>query len=257
MQDMLKTALIQTSLFWEDREANRNMLRQKIKQLDPDTDLVILPEMFTSGFTMTPEAVSEEMNGETLRWIKETAREFDIAITGSVVITEQDRFYNRLLFVHPEGTVEQYDKKHAFSLAGEDEVYDTGNDRLIVAYKGWKICPLICYDLRFPVWSRNTEDYDMLLYVANWPLPRISSWDILLQARAVENLCYCIGVNRVGEDHNGHQYPGHSAVYGVLGEQLAFSGKEETVYVTLDKQKITHYRKKLRFLDDRDDFELL
>ncbi|RNL93456.1 amidohydrolase [Sinomicrobium pectinilyticum] len=257
MQDIIKTALIQTPLVWEKPQVNRKVLRQKINELQRDTDLVVLPEMFTSGFTMNPETVAENMEGETMTWMREVAKENEIAITGSIVIREQGKYYNRLLFVYPDGKVEHYDKKHTFTLAGEDKVYDTGTKRLVVEYKGWKICPLICYDLRFPVWARNTENFDLLLFVANWPSPRIGSWDILLKARAVENLCYCIGVNRVGEDHNGHQYPGHSAVYDVLGRQMAFSQKEETLYATPDKEKITYYRDKLRFLDDRDEFQFL
>ncbi|UGU14206.1 amidohydrolase [Sinomicrobium kalidii] len=256
MNPNIKTALIQTPLIWEDPGANRQALRKKIDSLDKNTDLVVLPEMFTSGFTMKPERVAETMAGETLSWIKETAVKNNVAITGSVVIAEDGKYYNRLLFTHPDGKVEHYDKKHTFTLAGENKVYHTGKERLVVEYKGWKLCPLICYDLRFPVWARNTDAYDVLLFVANWPLPRISSWDILLRARAVENLCYCIGVNRIGRDHNGNEYPGHSAVYGVLGEQLAFSEKEEIIYTTLERDKITHYRNKLQFLEDRDEFIL-
>ncbi|MBC9795467.1 amidohydrolase [Sinomicrobium weinanense] len=256
MNAHIKTALIQTPLTWEDPEANRKVLQKKIEELEEDTNLAVLPEMFTSGFTMHPERVAENMEGKTLTWIREVAMASDVAITGSVVITENGKCYNRLLFAHPDGKVEYYDKRHTFTLAGEDKVYDTGKKRLIVEYKGWKLCPMICYDLRFPVWARNTEAYDALLFVANWPLPRISAWDTLLRARAVENLCYCLGVNRVGQDQNGHKYPGHSAVYGVLGEEIAFSDREEIIYATLEREKITHYRNKLRFLEDRDRFTI-
>lgn len=256
MYPNIKTALVQTPLIWENPEANRIVLRKKIDELDKDTDLAVLPEMFTSGFTMQPEQVAENMEGKTLSWIREAAMTNDVAVAGSVVIEESGKYYNRLLFAHPDGKVEYYDKKHTFTLAGEDKVYHTGEKRLVVEYRGWKLCPMICYDLRFPVWARNTEAYDVLLFVANWPLPRISAWDTLLRARAVENLCYCIGVNRVGKDQNGHEYPGHSAVYGVLGEEIAFSDREEIIYATLEREKITHYRYKLRFLEDRDGFTI-
>ncbi|RAV27585.1 amidohydrolase [Sinomicrobium soli] len=252
----MKVALIQTTLEWENPEANRKLLETRIKALETDTGLVVLPEMFTSGFTMSPEGVAETMEGNTLEWMRKWAAEKDAAITGSVVIADNNKYYNRLLFVHPEGKVEYYDKRHAFTLAGEEKVYGTGDRQLVVRYRGWKICLMICYDLRFPVWSRNTTAYDMILYVANWPLPRIGAWDTLLRARAIENLSYCIGVNRVGEDHNGHRYPGHSAVYDALGNLSVFSEHDETLYSVLDREHIISCRDKYRFLDDRDDFAL-
>jgi predicted amidohydrolase len=177
---------------------------------------------------------------------------------GSVVISEKDNFYNRLLFVHPNGIIETYDKKHTFTLAGEDKVYSAGKNKLIVTYKGWKICPLICYDLRFPVWARNVEEYDLLIYVANWPKVRVSAWNTLLKARAIENMCYCVGVNRVGFDDNNHEYSGHSAVFDVLGEKLDSipENKEVIEIVILNKSHIKTYREKLNFLKDKDRFQL-
>jgi predicted amidohydrolase len=221
-------------------------------------DIILLPEMFTSGFTMNPTKVAESMQGETVAWMKESASKKQAAITGSLVVEENGFYYNRLLFVHPDGVVESYDKRHTFTLAGENEVYSAGTQKLIVNYKGWKICPLICYDLRFPVWARNVENYDVLIYVANWPKVRIAAWDALLKARAIENMSYCIGVNRVGLDGNNHEYSGHSAAYDVLGNRLDSIPveKEAIEIVTLNKRDLETYRMKLNFLEDRDEFSL-
>ncbi|MEH6534899.1 MAG: amidohydrolase [Psychroserpens sp.] len=258
MQNELKIALIQSPLVWENPEQNRINFTDTISAIQEPVDLIVLPEMFTSGFTMNAEQVAETMSGETVSWMQQLARQRGTAITGSLVITENDSFYNRLLFVFPDGKILHYDKKHSFTLAGEHKVYQAGKHTLIVDYKGWKIKPLICYDLRFPVWARNTEDYDVLLYVANWPKVRISAWDTLLQARAIENMSYCIGVNRVGLDGNNYEYSGHSAAYDVLGNRLDDIpfGKEFVDIVTLDKDHISKYREKLGFLNDRDRFNL-
>lgn len=254
--ETLTISLIQTYLYWHDRATNLSRLSDKIHDIKHKTDLIILPEMFTSGFTMQPDAVAETMNGETVKWMHKVATEKNTAITGSIVIKEEGNYYNRLLFVFPDGTMKQYDKKHTFTLAGEDKVYTAGTTLKIIEFKGWKICPLICYDLRFPVWSRNTADYDLLLYVANWPEPRVSAWDTLLRARAIENMAYCVGVNRIGEDSNGHKYVGHSAVYDVIGEQKVFMETETIETFTMTKSHIHRYREKLKFLDDRDEFIL-
>ena len=178
---------------------------------------------------------------------------------GALVIKEAENFYNRVVFVHPNGTIETYDKRHSFSLAGEDKAYTSGTDKLIVDYKGWKICPLICYDLRFPVWSRYNNDYDVLLYMANWPKPRILAWDSLLKARAIENISYCIGVNRVGEDANGYEYIGHTSGFDYLGGQIATTkeGEEDVLSCRLLKSELEKTRKKLNFLYDRDQFEII
>ncbi len=256
MQDVLKVALIQTDLIWENSEKNRENFSKKFQNLSEDVDLVILPEMFTSGFTMNAKAVAETMKGGTVTWMQQMALKYNTAIVGSIVVTEDNKFYNRLLFVTPNGTLQYYDKRHTFTLAGEDKVYSTGIKKLIIDYKGWKICPLICYDLRFPVWSRNTEGYDVLLYVANWPKPRIAAWDALLKARAIENMSYCIGVNRVGVDGLDIEYSGNSAVYDLFGNEISNiePNKEQIEIITLQKEHITRYRDKLKFLDDLDDF---
>jgi predicted amidohydrolase len=258
MQNELKIALIQSDLVWENPEQNRIHFTKKIVQISESVDLIVLPEMFTSGFTMNAEKVAETMFGETVVWMQEMALKKQTAIMGSVVISEKDNFYNRLLFVHPNGIIETYDKKHTFTLAGEDKVYSAGKNKLIVTYKGWKICPLICYDLRFPVWARNVEEYDLLIYVANWPKVRVSAWNTLLKARAIENMCYCVGVNRVGFDDNNHEYSGHSAVFDVLGEKLDSipENKEVIEIVILNKSHIKTYREKLNFLKDKDRFQL-
>lgn len=254
----LKVAIIQTNLIWEHPAENRLQLEKKIKAISETVDVIVLPEMFTSGFTMNPKAVAEPMNGETLVWLKALAKATNAAITGSLVIVENNQYYNRSVFVFPDGNVETYDKRHTFTLAGEHQVYTAGTSKNIIAYKGWKICPLICYDLRFPVWARNVENYEVLLYVANWPKPRISAWDGLLKARAIENMSYCIGVNRVGLDANSLEYSGHSAAYDALGEQLTHlePNKEQTAIITLSKLHIETYRNTLKFLNDRDHFTL-
>src|SRR5690554_2177974 len=258
MQEHLKIALIQTELVWENPKQNRVYLTKKVESISEAVDVIILPEMFTSGFTMNPEKVVETMFGETIVWMQDLALKKQTALMGSMVISEHGHFYNRLLFVHPNGIIETYDKKHTFTLADEDKVYTAGKSKLIVTYKGWKICPLICYDLRFPVWSRNVENYDILVYVANWPKVRVAAWVALLKARAIENMSYCIGVNRVGLDGNNHEYSGHSAVFDVLGEKLDRipENQEFIDTFTLSKNHIETYREKLNFLKDKDAFTL-
>jgi len=234
--NQLRVSIIQSNLIWEEAEANRSHFEKELEML-PETDLVVLPEMFTTGFTMNAKGNAEAVNGSTFLWMKSLAIKHQFAITGSIIIEEKGNFYNRLLFVKPDGSVYNYDKRHTFTLAGEDKVYTSGKNKLIVEYKGWKICPLICYDLRFPVWIRNAENYDLLVFVANWPERRIAAWDVLLRARAIENMAYCIGVNRVGKDGNGHVYKGHSAAYDVLGEKVSRSDWEspfsETITLSL------------------------
>ena len=254
----MKIALIQTSLTWENPMENRSHLSQKITGFMEDVDLIILPEMFSSGFTMNPKEIAETMQGETVSWLQHMAKAKNCAITGSLVIQENGNFYNRLVFVFPSGKIQHYDKRHLFTLAGEDKVYTAGNQKLIVDYKGFKICPLVCYDLRFPVFARNVEDYDVLIYVANWPKPRVNAWDILLKARAVENMCYTIGVNRIGTDENNHEYIGHSQAVDFLGNYMLEPQESDSVFiVTLDKQQLLETRKKLAFLDDRDKFKII
>lgn len=223
-----------------------------------EVDLIVLPEMFSSGFTMNPKAVAETMNGETIAWLQHLAKAKDCAITGSLVIEENGKYYNRLVFVYPNGELKTYDKRHLFTLAGEDKVYTAGKEKLIIEYKGFRICPLICYDLRFPVFARNVEDYDVLIYVANWPKPRINAWDILLKARAVENMSYAIGVNRIGMDENELEYVGHSQTVDFLGNYLLEAQETDGVFIVeLDKEKLLETRSKLAFLKDKDSFKLL
>jgi len=258
MSKELKVAIIQTELAWENPEENRRLLSYKIDAILSAVDVIVLPEMFTSGFTMNPSVVAETMEGETLNWLRSKAKQRQALIMGSLVISENNKFYNRMVCVEPSGIITTYDKRHTFTLAGEHKVYTAGTEKVILNYKDWKICPLVCYDLRFPVWARNTENYDLLIYVANWPKVRISAWDALLKARAIENMTYCIGVNRVGLDGNKHQYCGHSVAYDVLGNRMDNlpDNKEATEIVILDKGAITKYREKLNFLNDRDKFSL-
>ncbi|MBR9845076.1 MAG: amidohydrolase [Algicola sp.] len=258
MNTKLKVALIQSDLVWENPEQNRHNFGTKISELSESVDLIILPEMFTTGFTMNASQVAETMAGETISWMKKLSEENNTAITGSLIIKENNNYFNRLVFVYPNGNLITYDKRHTFTLAGEHKVFTAGQEHVIIEYKGWKIKPLVCYDLRFPVWARNVEDYDLIFFVANWPKIRVNAWDALLKARAIENMSYCIGINRVGFDANNHEYSGHSAAYDVLGKRIDSipNDKEATDIVTLNKTHIETYRNKLGFLKDRDTFTL-
>ena len=251
----MKVALIQSSLFWENPIANRNNFEEKINAISEKADLIVLPEMFTSGFTMNPKYVCEAMDGETVLWLKLIAKAKNSAITGSLIIKENNNYYNRLVFVFPSGEIQFYNKRHLFTLAGEEKAYTAGKEKLIIDYLGFKICPLICYDLRFPVFSRNTEEYDVLLYVSNWPKPRINAWDALLKARAIENMSYTIGVNRVGIDNNKLEYNGHSQIIDFSGNYLLEPQENDGVYYTkLHKNNLLDFREKFGFLNDRDAF---
>ena len=253
----MKIALIQAPLFWENPIANRKYFEKKIIAIAENVDLIVLPEMFTSGFTMNPKAVAETMQSETVLWLQAVAKSKNAAITGSLVIEENGNFYNRLVFVCPSGEIKTYDKKHLFTLLGEDKNYTPGSEKIIIEYKGFKICPLICYDLRFPVFARNTEEYDVLIYVANWPKPRINAWDALLKARAIENMCYTIGVNRIGTDQNNHDYSGRSQAIDFLGNNLIEPQEVEGIFMAnLDKNALLETRQKFGFLNDRDEFKM-
>lgn len=254
----MKIALIQTDIIWENPAENRSVLEAKINSITNDIDLLILPEMFTSGFTMNPSSVAETMQGTTIFWLKNIAKAKNCAITGSLVITENKNFYNRMVFVFPDGEIQYYDKKHLFTLAREDKVYTSGTEKVLLNYNNWKICLQVCYDLRFPVFSRNTENYDLLIYVASWPKVRTNAWDILLKARAVENISYVIGVNRIGTDNNNFEYIGHSQIIDELGNFIIKPTENEGVFITeLEKNKMIETRKKLNFLEDRDYFDLI
>ena len=255
----LKIAIIQSNIVWHNAKQNCSLFSEKIASITEKVDVIVLPEMFSTGFTMNPLEVAETMNGETVKWMQETAFKLNSAICGSVVINEENKFYNRFIFVFPSGEIQCYNKRHLFTLAGEEKVYSKGEEKVIIKYNGWKICPQVCYDLRFPVFTRNVENYDVLLYVANWPKPRVSAWDTLLKARAIENLSYTVGVNRVGVDNNNLDYVGHSAVYNCLGETISTTTEENEFIevITLNKNHISETRNKLNFLNDNDSFKLL
>lgn len=248
----MKVALLQYPLVWENPAANRKAFEERIKTIEK-VDLILLPEMFSTGFTMSPEKVAETMDGATVRWMREMASESDAAIAGSLVMSEDGNFNNRLLFVEPSGRITSYDKRHLFSLAGEHRVYKPGTEKVVVEFRGFKICLQVCYDLRFPAFSRNVEDYDLLVYVANWPQPRIQAWNALLKARAIENMCYVAAVNRTGTDDTGHNYPGHSQIVDYLGNYVCEPSEQEgVIYAALDRDAMLESRKKFGFLDDRD-----
>ncbi|GAB3640313.1 amidohydrolase [Spirosoma arcticum] len=255
--------LIQPRLYWHDPVANRAMLEERIFAVPEPTDLIVLPEMFTTGFTMDAPAVAEPMNLTTFRWLKQMAAQTKAVVTGSYVVREGNAFYNRLIWMQPDGEFDVYDKRHLFRMAGEDAVYTAGTRRIVKAWKGWRVCPLTCYDLRFPVWSRNGQtnpsnfDYDLLLYVANWPAPRRNAWNILLQARAIENLSYVVGVNRVGEDSNQNAYSGDSAVIDYKGDVLFRQADAEMVHQqTLSLDDLRAFRERFPANLDADEFTI-
>lgn len=258
----LTFTLIQTHLHWEDPAANLRMLEEKIRSRAPGGQVVVLPEMFSTGFSMQPGHLAETMEGEAVRWMQRLAREERIILCGSLMLRDGDAFVNRFLWVLPNGQLGHYDKRHLFAYAGEDQHYHAGNQRFIASVNGWRIHCLVCYDLRFPVWSRQqyTEagyEYDVLLYVANWPERRNTAWKALLQARAIENQCYVVGVNRVGEDGNGIYHSGDSMVVDPLGEVLYHKAHEEDNFtLALDKQHLEAVRAKLPFWKDADRFTL-
>lgn len=254
----MKTALIQFDTIWEDKQANLEYIQDEILNLPYAIDLVVLPEMFTTGFTMNPEIVAEEEQGETLKIIQKLAVDKQTAITGSWVVKEENNYYNRLFFVFPDGSYQTYNKRHLFTLAGEEKVYKPGDEKLIVSYKGWNICLLICYDLRFPVYSRIVDlNYDLLVYVASWPHRRIDAWDALLKARAIENMSYVVAVNRCGTDPNGVEYSGHSQVIDFMGKHIVDPLINEQIYIKeLEKKSLKTARQKFAFLNDADDFEI-
>ncbi len=254
----MKTALIQFDTIWENKQANLEFVQNKILSLSDDVDIVVLPEMFTTGFTMNPEIVSEEEQGETLKIVQKLASAKQTAITGSWVVKEDGDYYNRLFFVFPDGSYKTYNKRHLFTLAGEEKVYKPGNEKLIVNYKGWNICLLVCYDLRFPVYSRIVnQNYDLLVYVASWPDRRIDAWDALLKARAIENMSYVVAVNRCGIDPNGVEYSGHSQVIDFMGKHVVEPLVNEQISITeLGKDPLEIARQKFAFLNDADDFEI-
>ena len=250
----LRITLVQSHLHWENPEENRNHLYALISKVK-ETDMFILPELFSTAFSVTCQA--EAMNGESMQWMSKLAQQKQASVVGSLIITENGKKYNRLIWMNPDGTYFQYDKRHLFGLINEGDYFKAGKDRLIFDFKGWKICPLICYDLRFPVFSRNNENFDLLLYVANWPASRIDHWDKLLAARAIENQCYVAAVNRVGQDINGVEFNGHSSLIDFTG-RLMYRGveKEQVKTLTIDKTDLMNGRSRLPFLKDMDLFSI-
>ena len=274
----LTITTIQTSLHWENKAANLAMFEKKIFSIEDRTEIIVLPEMFSTGFSMKPEMLAETMDGETVQWMKRIAAEKNIILTGSVIIgqtgTVRPEYYNRLIWMLPNGQCGIYDKRHLFAFAGEDEHYTAGTKRLIASVKGWKINLQVCYDLRFPVWARqsppplplergsggevgNGPEYDMLIYVANWPERRSIAWKTLLAARAIENQCYVVGVNRVGNDGNNFYYSGDSMIMDPMGEVLYYMKDEEDIFtLTLDKSHLDSVREKYPFWKDADPFSI-
>ena len=257
MPNSLRVTIVQAHLTWENIPQNLEHFTSLLATITEPTDLVLLPEMFTTGFSMEAEKLAETIPGTTFSWMQNQAQKLDAAVAGSYIVKDENQYYNRLLFVRPDGTFDQYDKRHLFTLAGEHKAYIPGQKNVSIEWKGWKLRPQICYDLRFPVWSRNTDDYDLLFYLANWPNPRRNHWISLLAARSIENQAYCIGVNRVGLDEKGHQYTGDSSVYDYSGLLLTqVTNQEACVTLTLDHQAQIDFRQQLNFLADRDDFKV-
>ena len=254
----LQCLLVQPQIFWADAEANRQHLGALSREHGSNCDLIVFPETFTRGFLGDAGEKPETMNGETLRWMTTLAAELDCVICGSVAISTTGGTANRFLWVQADGVVQHYDKKHLFTFGGEDKNYVAGDERKVFHYRGWRICPQVCYDLRFPAWCRNRDDYDVLIFVANWPQPRTVAWTNLLRARAIENQCYVIGVNRAGSDPRGLTYAGASAVYDPLGETILDLGADEgSGSVSVELAKVEATRERLPFLQDADDFEFV
>lgn len=258
----LSVTLIQTALFWEDKNRNLAMLEDKIMGIDEKTNLVILPEMFSTGFSMRPTVLAETMDGQTIEWMKKISNAKKIIVTGSIIIEDNGHYFNRLIWMLPNGNYGFYDKRHLFAYAGEDQHYTAGNKRLITSVNGWKINLQICYDLRFPVWARQqsneSPEYDLIIYVANWPERRNHAWKTLLTARAIENQSYVIGVNRVGEDGNQINHSGDSMLIDPLGNILFSKQQEEVIHsFVLTKDSLNQTRNKFPFWKDADQFNIL
>lgn len=260
----LRITLLQADLYWEEIDANLSAFEEKIWQIGQDTDVIVLPEMFTTGFTMNAAGLAEHMNMRTFKWMRQMADHTGALILGSYIAKVHDRFYNRMLWMEPGGNYKTYDKRHLFRMANEHKIFSAGESLLVAEWKGWRICPLICYDLRFPVWSRNTYDalakrlnYDLLIYVANWPTARVEAWSALLKARAIENLSYVVGVNRVGVDGNSIEYNGNSAIISPKGEVIFTSEGIETIKtLELNANSLQAFRDKFPAYYDADEFSI-
>ncbi|CAN5895472.1 amidohydrolase [soil metagenome] len=260
-------AAVQSPLFWEDRKANLHMFGEKLRAIEEPIDLLVLPEMFTTGFSMNPVKLGEPTDGPTLEWMRTQAVIYNTVVTGSFIAFEKGNYFNRLLWVRPDGSYEQYDKRHLFRLAGEEKKFTPGTKKIVVDLHGWKVCPLVCYDLRFPVWSRNrwmqnenqlTSEYDLLLYVANWPERRSTAWKTLLMARAIENLSYVVGLNRIGNDGDNVLYTGDSAIIDFKGDHIktAIISREEIISEKLSYQLLEEFRQRFPAGMDGDEFKV-
>lgn len=255
-QENLRVAVFQFDLAWENPEANRTKIDEWLQKANRKMDVVFLPEMFSTGFSMNATELAEPMDGETIVWMKAKCAEHQLALCGSLIIKENNQFYNRLVFVEPSGEIQHYDKHHLFTMADEESHFQSGMERLIVNYQGWRICPLICYDLRFPVWARNRNEYDVLVYSANWPESRTEVWNTLLKARAIENQSYVVGANRVGVDGSKILYSGNSQLIDPKGSVLSAIADHHKgiVYAGFSYRELMEYRKKFPVLDDADQF---
>ena len=265
---LLSITTVQANLSWENKADNLKKFDEMLSEVK-NTDVIVLPEMFTTAFSMNPAQFAENLFGDTFNWMTQKAKQFNAAITGSFICTENGKYYNRLILMQPDGNYYKYDKRHLFTLAGENAHYTEGVERVTLEWRGWRICPLICYDLRFPVWSRNALSpafggheaearyYDLLIYVANWPERRSNAWKTLSAARAIENQTYVVAVNRVGNDGNGIYHSGDSAIIDFAGAVLFSQAHTEGVHTTiLSRSKMIDFRNKFGFLSDQDAFNL-
>jgi predicted amidohydrolase len=258
IKDKLILALVQYQIIWNDNKANMLKIGEMLSEINTPVDIIIFPETFNTGFDTNPEGIAETMDGETMSWMKLLSAEKNAAVCGSMFINENGSYFNRLVWVEPDGSIKTYDKRHLYSMGGEDRFLTKGTDRLVFEYKGWKICPQICYDLRFPVWARNTDNYDLLINVSNWPSNKSEIRTTLLKARAIENQCYAVGVNCFGKDENKLTYNGISIVADAEGKVLYDAGESETVEIAvLEYNYLKNFRLKFNALKDRDNFQII
>lgn len=252
----MNVSLIQTDLAWEDKSENLNHLGEIIASHNFKTDIIILPEMFNTGFSMKPENLAESPEGETFKWMMNIAKKGNFGLCGSYMVKDNNKYFNRWIFASPEDEYWFYDKRHLFTMGGEKEFFSAGNNRVVFTFRGFRINPYICYDLRFPVWSRNRNDTDLIIYAANWPEPRSEAWKVLLRARAIENQCYVVGVNRIGIDGNGIKYCGDSQIIDPKGVVIAAAKENEESYITADLSisNLADFRNKFPVAEDADDF---
>jgi predicted amidohydrolase len=264
LKQTLHVGIVQSNIHWQEKSTNLKLFEDKIDELPDSVDLILLPEMFNTGFSMNAKSLAEPENGDCFRWMSQMAKKKQALVLGSVITVVKEKYFNRLYWIEPDGQSHTYDKRHLFRMGNEHLTYTQGSQKLVKQYKGWNICPLICYDLRFPVWSRNRIirpsdklEYDLLIFLANWPKARSIVWDVLLQARALENLCYVTGVNRTGSDGEGIDYNGHSNIYDFKGQKKWDDREEEfTDTVTLDLAELQRFRSGFPVHLDADEFEL-